>query len=218
VPEFKFFVDPMLNVQMYGDKDVRAMMDAVDIITPGTDYSYHARGQAGVDFYDEYRKKGKIMGFYTCAQNPSEGDSIRYYRLQQVACWALSGGAPESWAGYWSFCDVRGVKPWNQLAGCTRDRNWCPSYFNTKEATDGKHWLAIFEGVNDYEYLLTLKKRIAEVEKSGAKSAEVVAARQVLEVVPEQVIAAVRGRGEQEACDLGRIRVFDALMSLGPEH
>jgi hypothetical protein len=217
VPEFKIFVDPMIQPKSYTDPSYLKMFDYCDIITPGTDYSYHHHGQPAVDFYDQYRKKGKIMGFYACAQNPSEGEAIRYFRLQQVACWKISGGAPESWAGYWAFCDMRGVKPWNQLAGSDLERNWCQAYLDTKGATDGKHWLAIFEGVNDYEYFLTLKNRIAELEKAGQTSEALTAAKKVLAEVPEEIIAGVREKDDVNAIDAGRLKVLSALISLAPQ-
>ena len=192
------------------------MFTYADIITPGTEYSYHHHGQAAVDYYDTWRQKGKLMGFYSCAQNASEGESTRYFRLQQWACWTISGGAPESWAGFWSYCDMRGVKPWNQLAGSALDRNWCPAYVDTKSATDGKHWLAIFEGVNDYEYLLILKNRIAELEAAGQTSDALTAAKKVLAEVPDEIIDAVRENDDVNACDAGRLKVLAALTALAP--
>lgn len=217
VPEFKIYVDPMLKPEYYDNADVQQMLDYADIITPGTEYSYHHHGQAAVDYYDKWRAKGKIMGFYSCAQNPSEGEAIRYFRLQQIACWKLSGGAAESWAGYWAYCDMRGVKPWNQLAGSALDRNWCQAYVDTKSATDGKHWLAIFEGVNDYEYLLTLKKRIAELEAAGQASDALTAAKKVLAEVPDEIIDGVRNHDDASACDAGRLKVLAALAALAPQ-
>jgi hypothetical protein len=217
VPEFKIYVDPMIQPDKYTDPSFLQMFEYCDIITPGTDYSYQNYGQAAVDFYDQWRKKGKIMGFYACAQNPSEGEAIRYFRLQQIACWKISGGAPESWAGYWAFCDMRGVKPWNQLAGSALERNWCQAYVDTKGATDGKHWLAIFEGVNDYEYLLTLKNRIAELEAAGKSSDALTAAKKVLAEVPDEIIAGVREKDDVNAIDAGRLKVLAALISLAPQ-
>jgi hypothetical protein len=216
VPEFKIYVDPMIRPKSYTDPSYLTMFDSCDIITPGTDYSYHHFGQAAVDFYDQWRKKGKIMGFYACAQNPSEGESIRYFRLQQIACWKINGGAPESWAGFWAYCDMRGVKPWNQLAGSEKDRSWCQAYVDTKGATDGKHWLAIFEGANDYEYLLILKNRVAELEKAGQTSETLAAAKRVLVEVPDEIISGVREKNDVNAIDAGRLKVLAALISLAP--
>lgn len=96
-----------------------------------------------VDFYETARQKGKTMGFYACAKKNSEGESTRYYRLQQWECWRISKGGAESWAGFWSYSDNRSARPWNQLAGGT-GRNWCLAYLDDTSATGGKHWLAVF--------------------------------------------------------------------------
>ena len=154
-----------------------------------------------------------MMGFYVCSQNPAEAGSIPYYRLQEWECWKISGGAPDSWTGFWSYCDNRGAWPWNQLPG-SKDRNWCPAYVRPDGADDGKHWLAIFEGVNDYEYLLLLKSRIAELREAGRSGKALDDAQVLLDTLPDEVIRAVRERKDLSACDAGRIRVLDALESL----
>jgi hypothetical protein len=213
VPEFKFYVDPMFKPEYYTNPDVLKMFDLMDIVTPGTDYSYQNHGQAAVDFYESLRQKGKIMGFYSCAQNASEADATRYYRMQQWSCWKINKGGRESWAGFWCYADTRGNLPWNPLP-CGRDRNWSPVYIDSKSVTDGKHWLAIFEGVQDYEYLLMLKDRLEELRKAGRQDETVVAAQKLLDDLPDEVIAAVKA-GDIGACDAGRLRVLDTLEALG---
>jgi hypothetical protein len=214
VPEFKIYLDP--TTREFNDPSIIELFGYLDVITPGTDYSYHWKGQPAVDFYDGWRQKGKILGFYSCAQNPSEGESTAYFRTQQWDCWRISKGGPESWAGIWAYVDFRGVMPWNPLPGGTRDRTWATAYIDSKSVTDGKHWLAIFEGANDYAYLHALKNRIAELEKSGTKSAEIEAAKKVLEEVPDQVVEDGHFQNKVDACDVGRMKVFAALQSLAP--
>jgi hypothetical protein len=217
VPEFKLIMDPTVKPASYQDPDILEMFELMDFITPGTDYAYHWQGQPAVDYYDSWREKGKVLGHYSCAQSPSEGESTNYFRAQQWDCWRISKGGPESWAGIWSYSDFRGIRPWNPLPGGSRDRTWCIAYIDSKSATDGKHWLAIFEGANDYAYLQTLKKRIAELEKSGEKSAEVAAAKKVLEEVPDQVFEAAHFQNSVDACDVGRLKILAALATLAPE-
>jgi hypothetical protein len=216
VPEFNIYLDPTTRPENYKDPDLLAFMEMLDFITPGTDYAYHWNGQAAVDYYENFRKKGKVLGFYSCAQNPSEGESTSYFRAQQWDCWRISKGGPESWAGIWGYNDFRGIRPWNPLPGGARDRTWNTAYIDSNGATDGKHWLAIFEGANDYEYLHVLKNRIAELEKTGERSAEVAAAKKVLDEVPDQVFDAAHWKNQVDACDIGRLRVLEALSSLAP--
>lgn len=227
-PRFRFYVNPMVPPDRYANPAIQKMLAMADIITPGTDYSYQRYGKAAVDFYEQARAKGKIMGFYACAQNPGEADSIRYYRLQQWACWKINKGGRQSWCGFWSYGDTRGNSPWNQLP-CGRDRNFSPVYIDSTSVTDGKHWLAIFEGVNDYEYLLMLKDHIAAARKANRSPEAVAKAQALLDELPDQVIAAVRAgepavydsrpgrakhQGDITACDAGRLQILDALASL----
>lgn len=227
-PKFRFYVNPMVPSDRYKVPQIQRMLETADIITPGTDYSYHKYGQAAVDFYESARAKGKIMGFYACAQNPGEADAIRYYRLQQWACWKINKGGRQSWCGFWAYGDTRSNSPWNQLP-CGNDRNFSPVYIDSRSVTDGKHWLAIFEGVNDYEYLLMLKDHIAAARKAGRPLDAIAKAEKLLNELPDRVIAAVRAGqppiadgkpgskirlGDRTACDEARLQILDALMSL----
>lgn len=181
-----------------------------------------------VDFYETARQKGKTMGFYACAKKNSEGESTRYYRLQQWECWRISKGGAESSAGFWSYSDNRSARPWNQLAGGT-GRNWCLAYLDDTSATGGKHWLAVFEGAQDYERLLMLKRRIAALRKAGRDDPALTEAGKLLEALPSEVISAVKAgetalhtgesglvwnSGGMNACDTGRQRALDALKAL----
>lgn len=212
VPEFKLYEDTRIKPPYYENPDVLNMLDIMDIITPGTDYDYQRLGQQAVDFYEKLRQKGKTMGFYACAQNPSEAESTRYYRLQQWECWRINKGGSQSWAGFWSYSDNRGASPWNQIPGGA-GRNWCITYVDDTSVTDGKHWLAIFEGAQDYEYLLILKNKLEAARKSGREDEAVEMAQTLLDTLPAEVVEAVRG-GDMTACDAGRLKVLDAIASL----
>ncbi len=238
-PEFLLYIDPVHGAAQYEDPVTRKMFEHMDIITPGCPFVWgQPWGEATHAFYDQWRRKGKIMGYYSCAQNPSEADAIGYYRMQQWHCWKINGGGSNSWAGFWAYADVRGNSSWNPLDS-GRDKNWSPVYIDSKSVTDSKHWLAIFEGQQDYEYLLTLKNKVELLEKSKAHPS-VASARRLLETVADETIAAVyfgretaermdfertdvyaemrrlgRGLYDIEACDRGRLRVLEALERLG---
>ena len=100
------------------------------------------------------------------------------------------------------------------LPACVGWQRRSPVYIDHDSATDGKHWLGIVEGVEDYEYLRMLRDRIEKAEADGQADARVAAARKLLDTVPDEVIAAVE-EGDRAACDRGRLMVLDALVSLG---
>ena len=212
VPEFTLFIDPCHQLSQLTDPTTQRVFGLMDIICPGRGYRWMLKDEAAIrqyaKYYGDLRQKGKQLGFYSCAQNASEACAIRYYRLQQWDCWK----AQATWTGFWSYSDTRGNSPWNQLPG-GKDRNWSPVYIDSTSVTDGKHWLAIFEGVQDYEYLRMLRDRVAELREAGRRDETIAAAEKLLAELPDQVIAAAQA-GDIDAWDAGRLRVLDMLEAL----
>ena len=58
VPEFKLYIDPLLQPAYYENELVQQMCEYTDMISPGTDYSYQNLGQKAVDFYNKWRRQG----------------------------------------------------------------------------------------------------------------------------------------------------------------
>jgi len=123
--------------------------------------------------------------------------------------------------------DCSGSVPAGARPGWPAQRHYCAelrllirvapattTLIDSKSVTDGKHWLAIFEGVQDYEYLLMLKDRLEELRRVGRQDETVAAAQKLLDELPDEVIAAVKA-GDIAACDTGRLRVLDMLEALG---
>lgn len=211
-PEFRFFANPTYKPDYYNEPDVQEFLSQIDIMVPANWWSYHRFGAAARTFYENFRAAGASMGFFSCASGPATVPAVFYYRLQQWEAWKLNKGGSESWCGFWSYMDNRGTWPWAQLCG-GGDVHFSPAYVDAVSATDGKHWLAIFEGAQDYEYMLMLKKRIEELRKAGRNDAAIAEAQAMLDALPDQVIKSVRS-GNYEACDEARLRVLDALASL----
>ncbi len=216
-PEFKLMADPMIGKDKYDNPLLAEMVGYMDIVMPGNGFSYKPGDPQMVAYYESLRQSGKQMGLYTSARNASESEAIGYYRAQPWKLWKMSHGAADVCSNFWSYHDFRGTLPWNQLPGGYNDRSFSPVYIDSKTATDGKHWLAVFEGANDYEYLLMLKNRIAELEADGKSTAALRDAKKVLEEVPEAVFAALGKNANTPECDPARVRVIEALTALAPK-
>jgi hypothetical protein len=214
VPEFKLFLASMVPPFRFDDRSTQDAFELLDIIVTAPDYGYYWQGPLAIDFYEGWRKQGKTVGFYSRSQNPSTGEATTDFRAEQWDCWRISKGGPTAWAGVWNYSDYYGTRLWNPLPGGGKIQNLCAAYIDSASATDCKHWLAIFEGANDYGYLRLLKQRIDELEKTGTKSAEVEAAKKVLAEVPDQVFEAAHYQSDAAACDAGRLRVWEAIHSL----
>lgn len=229
VPEFKLFTDPVYRPDAYENELVFQMLTMHDIVAPSPDWSYHRRGQAAYDFYEKIRQAGSAIGFYTCSQGIGGTEATKYYRTSGWEAWvANKGTAPDSYIGFWAYGDNRGSIPWAQLMGGS-DLNFVPLYIDATSATDGKHFVAIFEGAQDYEYLKILKNAIEEAIKKGKAGEAIEAAESLLATLPQAVLDAVRAgepalhtgdvnlpwnSGDMNACDTGRVKVLEALASL----
>ena len=96
---------------------------------------------------------------------PATLDAIGSYRAQEWKLWAMKGTG----TGFWCYGPGGdGFTSWNTFAADTE--LYSPAYVGVDRVDDGKHWLAIIEGIQDYEYLRMLRDRIAELEKAGPQS------------------------------------------------
>ena len=129
--------------------------------------------------------------------------STTSFRLHAWHCWI----AKATGTGYWSYGDAGGTcNSWNQLG---TDRTiYSPVYIDSHSVTDGKHWLAINEGIQDYEYLRILRDRVAELTATGLASPALSEAQELLSTLPEAVHA---GNISPEQ---GRLQALDALLRL----
>ena len=205
-PEFTLFVDP--TDQQPQSTGLREMYEAHDVLCPHISY-YFGDGQGARDFYEELRAGGRQLWLYNTAGGPASLDAIRNHRGQQWKLWAIRGTGTH----FWSYADVGGSGggSWNQFAAVSEI--YSKVYIDSTSITDGKHWLAIIEGIQDYEYLRMLRDRIADLEAAGSKSPALDRARELLKMLPAEAIVAADG-GDIEAYDRARLEVLDALVAL----
>ncbi len=179
--------------------EVPEMFEICDIICPGRS-AYAAGGKAAAEFYESLRRGGRALWFYS-ATDPSR--SALVFRRQQWSVWKARGTG----TGYWSYGDAGGIgNSWNQIGA--KRMIYSPLYIDSHSVTDGKQWLAIIEGRQDYEYLHMLQDKVQQLGDAGQTSTALTRARQLLAVLPDEVI------GGDLTCDQGRMRVLDTLLEL----
>ncbi len=206
VPEFTLYVDPTDHEPQ--DVGLRGMYEAHDILCPHISY-FFGDSQDARDFYEELRVEGRQLWFYNTAGGPASLDAIRNHRGQQWKLWPVHGTGTH----YWSYGDVGGSPngSWNHFAAT--GEIYAKVYLDANSVTDGKHWLAIIEGIQDYEYLQILHDRIAALEAAKERGPELERARRLLQTLPEQAIEAADS-GDIEAYDRARLTVLDMLRRL----
>lgn len=199
VPEFKLFVTAAHEDPRTGLRD---MFEIHDILCP-----HLSKLEANAGFYEELRAGGRQLWTYVASGGPATLDAVGSYRAQEWKMWAMNGTG----TGFWCYGPGgEGFTSWNTLAADTE--LYSPAYVGTDSVCDGKHWLAIIEGIQDYEYLRMLRDRIAGSARAGRQSPALDRARELLQALPEEAIKAASS--DLEAFDKARLRVLDALREL----
>ncbi len=184
------------------------MFEICDILCPPMG-RYREGGAAVSEFYEKLRRNGCELWFYSCGGGPTSNDAIAYYRAQQWECWR----AKATGTAFWSYGDAGKARcSWNAFTAV--GEIYAPVYIDSNSITDGKHWLAVIEGVRDFEYLRLLSARVSELKNAG-QATRTAAAEELLRDLPTSVVDAALN-GDLDTCDAGRIEVLDALAALRP--
>jgi hypothetical protein len=204
-PELTLFQDPCW-VQP-GQAKLQEAITLADIVCPQLAI-FHSGGPSAIQYYEQRRDAGQRLWFYQCAGPARVFDPSRYHRL--TAWHAFRHGA--SGIGFWAFGDTGGgASSWNEYAG-TRTA-FTPAFIGVDQVTDGIHWQAVREGIEDYEYLSMLRDAASRTENSGLRAE----AERLLHEAPEAVIGQYRPEWawvpgiDRAQPDIYRLRVLALL-------
>lgn len=186
----------------------------LDIICPNLPM-FISRGQDFRDFYTGLQKGGQELWFYSCSGPSKLLDPITYHRIQ--FWFAARHGAKGSF--YWAFGDEAGASSWN--AYLQKRFQYSPLFLSPDSVTLAKHMAAIGEGVQDYQYFVMLRQRVAELQQKGVRSPLVAQAEALLTAGPDRVIATVTPANQtwsepkdREVMDQVRVEVLELLEKL----
>lgn len=179
----------VFNTPEYLDKDDNLQhalpaLKNVDVICP-TLKRYRTYGKDIIGAIDSLRKDGRELWLYMC-YGPSRHYDPSYYRLQPWYCFHF--GATGS--GFWSYGDQRCANPWNEY-DAYGGHSFALVYLTRDEITPTKHWEALREGVEDYEYLLMLRDKVRQFAADGNRSAIAARAAALLKKCSTDVIREV---------------------------
>jgi hypothetical protein len=212
-PDVVLWEDPV-----YKDpkKMASEMLSAVDVLCPNRRQLLQV-GEPLAALYRKQQAQGKRLELYSCTGPARLLDPYAYHRLQAWHCFAIGAAATH----FWAFCDTGGVDvdSWNEYLS-TR-HSYTPLFLGPKSVTAGRHMEALRESVEDYEYLVMLRERIAQLQKTNGAHPRLTAARQLLATAPGRVLlgaAADQMRWQQmrdrSVADTVRIEIGDMLESL----
>jgi len=177
---------------------------------------FMAAAPAFREFYVAQQKAGRVLWFYSCSGPSMLLDPYSYHRGQQW--WAIQYGAMG--VVYWAFGCGGGIgNSWNAYAQTGVE--YSPFFVGQDAVTDAKQWEAVREGVQDYEYFVMLRRRLAELDAKGRGGAPVDAARKLLTAGPAEVTAAIDEKSlewsvpkDRGVMDRVRVQVLQALAQL----
>ena len=211
-PELRLWEDP----QPTEPNDVVEMLATVDIIAPYRSQYLMNPGGWLQKLYENARQQGKDLSFYNADGPARTFDPYSFYLLQEWHVF-VNGGSSSC---FWAFSDNGGVDCWNEYPA-KGNGPYCPYYLSDDSITGAKYMEAIREGVEDYEYLTMLKRRVAELEKKGVAPAKLAAAKALLSEGPQRVLAEDTGRAyrwdvpkHREIQDQVRVEILKALCDL----
>jgi hypothetical protein len=204
-PELTIFQDPCwVHPEQV---KLQESITLADIVCPQLAV-FHQGGPSAIQYYEQRRDAGQRLWFYQCSGPVRVFDPSRYYRL--TAWHAFRYGA--SGMGFWAFGDTGGgITSWNEYSG-TRTA-FTPAFIGVDQATDGIHWQAVREGIEDYEYLSMLRDAASRAVNRTLRAE----AESLLQEAPAVVIGQYRPDWawvpgiDRAQPDIYRLRVLDLL-------
>lgn len=180
-PEVQLLEDPLFKEPWLIDP---SFFESVDIVVANVQQIKRSRPRVA-KFYKAIPAREKELWLYSVNSRAKTADPYAAYRLQSWLCWEL--GATGS--AFWSFGDTGGASSWNEYL--SSDGGHTPLFIDNVSVATSKHMEAIREGAQDYEYLLLLRRAIAEASRGTRIHPEVVLAREFLGSAAQRVLEAL---------------------------
>ena len=211
-PDLILFEDP---TYLDPTKALPELYTCVDILCPHTPHRVSG-GQSFRDFYVKQRKDGRTLWLYSCHGPSRLLDPATYHRGQM---WhAFDMGAVGAF--YWALGCGGGIgdsfKAYSQSG-----TEYSPFFVSPTGVMPSKHSEGIREGVQDYEYMVMLREKIAELRRKG-KTAQADKAQAVLDSSLARVFDMIKSAGsaweswakekDRSVMDEARIAILKALV------
>ena len=210
-PDIRLFTDPL---RVDNSPEMKAMLATHDVICLHLpDYSEQNKIETAIKIIHENANFPQTLHLYS-AYKGVVADPYYYHRLEAWHAWKYGATGIGFW-NYWNeYPDC-----WNQLK--TKNPTFGVTYAETHSTVAGKHWEAIREGIEDYEYLYQLQWRVKELKATGKETALVREAEKMLQELPATVtetynvnIADWKFDKNRERADQARIAILNMLEKL----
>ncbi len=187
------------------------LFEGCDILCPNRPM-WLDRGEPFAAFYRDQRERGRTLQFYSCSGPAKLLDPYSYYRLQAWHSWHVGGTG----SFFWAFGDNSGASSWNEYFA--KAGPFTPLFLDDTSVTAGKHMEAIRESVEDYEYLVMLRRAVDQAKQEGHSDAAITQAEKLLETAAATVLQAGGAERlrwhepkDRTVADRMRVKILDAL-------
>ena len=160
-----------------------AALDAADVLAIKT-WLLIEQGGTFAEFFLRRGALGQELALYGASGPARLTDPYSYQRLQGWMCAAM--GAASGF--FWSFSDDAGNHSWNEYG--TAKTLYSPFFLAADQVTTSKHAEAIREGVEDFEYLAMLRRRLQAIEAAEPNRPDLIAAAAALDRAVATVLKA----------------------------
>ncbi len=208
-PDITLFEDP---TYLDPTKALPELFTCVDILCPHTPHRVSG-GKTFRDFYVKQREDGRTLWLYSCHGPSRLLDPITYHRGQM---WhAFDMGAVGTF--YWALGCGGGIgdsfKAYSQSG-----TEYSPFFVSPTGVMQSKHSEALREGVQDYEYMVMLREKIANLRQQG-KTAQADKAQTLLDASIARVLDTItvasnawEKEKDRSVMDQARIAILKALV------
>jgi len=214
-PEIRIFTDAGGYEEPNGE--LEDMLKTCDVICPHLP-SYANRMDDVRNRVHSISTPSKKFWFYSCMGPSRLLDPYYYHRLQAWYCWK-NGAVGMGFWNYWNDYKDGGTSAWNELF--SRQVSFGMVYTTSSTLTTSKHWEAVREGVEDYEYLVMLSDRVEEMKGKGQVSDVLSEAEELLRTLPEKVAGNYFHANtywcidkDRKPADQARIEILESLEKL----
>jgi hypothetical protein len=195
------------------------MLGLCDVICPNRHSLLLEKDAKYRNAYFMQRDHGALFEFYSCSGPMHLLDPYAYLRLQAWMCWQYRSTAMH----FWAFAAERSDSSWNEYTSKSAGQNYTPLFIDATSVTDGKHFEACREGIEDYEYFVILKNAIVLAEKKGVADETLVQAKSMLEELPKRVLESGtpksfsfkwNEKNNRTQADEARVQILEMLTTL----
>jgi hypothetical protein len=183
--EILIFCDPT-GLATHTVANSRKALSQCDIISPPESH-YALGGPPLAKFYRELTGQDRQLWLYDCS-GPTRQYDPAYFRFLPWNAWAANAQGVQFFS-YGAGGVADSFNEYVAVGQCC----YTPVFLTPKSVTTSKHWEAVREGLEDYQYLVLLRDQVERLAKGDLRPAAI-QAQEMIRSLPGRVTEDLRKR------------------------